>query len=164
MGRKKKNYKASEGLIRQAGSPNWYIKWKHLYRSTGTPDLEKPRLIFIEVQKMILTEELRAKEILGKSTPFSQLIQRYLKEISPEKRSWKSDHVNSKYPVKIIGEKRIDTITPQDIYKYQDWRKGQISERRKRLVSGATINRELSLFSDAFTKAIRWGYIPSNPL
>lgn len=118
MGRKKKGYKAPEELVRQANSPNWYIKWKHLYKSTGTPDIEEARLIFIEVQKMVLTEELRAKEILGKSIPFSQMIQRYLKEISPQKRSWKSDHVNSKYPVKYFGEKKIDTITPQDIYKY----------------------------------------------
>lgn len=163
MGRKKKGYKAPEGLIRQAGSPNWYIKWRHIYKSTGTSDLEKARLIFIEVQKMVLTEEHRAKEILGKSIPFSQLIQRYLKEISPAKRSWKLDHVNSKYPAKFFGEKKIDTITPQEIYKFQDWRKSQISERRKRPVSGATINRELSLISDTLTKAIRWGYIPSNP-
>ena len=164
MGRKKKGYKAPEGLILQAGSPNWYIKWKHVYKSTGTSDLERARLIFIEIQKMVLTEELRAREMLGKSVPFSQLIQRYLKEISPEKISGKSDHVNSKHPLKYFGDRRVDTIEPRDIYKYFEWRKEQISLRKKRPVSGATMNREKSLISDAFKNAIKWGYVQTNPV
>jgi hypothetical protein len=41
MGKKKKGYKVSKGLVQQAGSPNWYIKWKHICKSTGTSDLEK---------------------------------------------------------------------------------------------------------------------------
>jgi hypothetical protein len=37
---------------------------------------------------MVLKEEQRGKEIIRKSISFSQMIQRYLKEISPEKRNW----------------------------------------------------------------------------
>lgn len=162
MGRKKKGYKAPEGLIQQAGSPNWYIKWRHIYKSTKTPDLEKARLIFVEVQKMVLTEELRAKEILGKSIPFCQLIEKYLKEITPSKRSARADKTNSIYPLKYFSEKRIDDITTQEIYRYQDWRKS-FKGRYGKPVSGSTINREISLISDAFRKAIRWGYVETNP-
>ena len=162
MGRKKKGYKAPGGLILQAGSPNWYIKWKHIYKSTGTPDLERARLIFIELQRMVSTEEQRAKEILGKSIPFSQMIQRYLKEVSPTKRSARADKTNSGCPLKFFGEKRIDAITIQDIYRYQDWRKS-VPGRYGKPVSGATVNREISLISDSYTKAIRWGYVTANP-
>lgn len=162
MGRKKKGYKAPEGLIRQAGSPNWYIKWKHLYKSTGTQDLGKARLILIEVQKMVLTEELRAKEILGHSIPFSKLIERYMKEITTLKRSARADKTNSICLLKFFGEKKIDTITTQDIYRYQDWRKS-LKKKSGKPVSGSTINREISLISDAFRKAIRWGYVQANP-
>lgn len=166
MGRKKK-YKAPQGLIRKPGSPYWWLNVKvgnkQVYSSTKYTDLDQARLVLVEVQRMLLTEELRAREILGKSVPFSQLIERYLREISPSKKSRGSDDVNSKNPIKFFGEKRVDVITIQDIYQYQDWRKSQISERRKRPVSGATINREVSLISDAFRKAIRWGYISSNP-
>lgn len=162
MGRKKKGYKAPEGLIRQAGSPNWYIKWRHIYKSTGTAELEKARLIFIEVQKMVLTEELRAKEILGKSIPFSKLVERYLKEITPSKRSARADKTNSTCPLKFFGQKRIDAMVTQDIYRYQDWRKS-FNGKYGKPVSGPTINREISLISDAFRKAIRWGYVQSNP-
>lgn len=166
MGRKKK-YKAPQGLIRKPGSPYWWINVrvgsKHVYSSTKYTDLDQARLVLVEVQRMLLTEELRAKEILGKSIPFPRLIERYLKDISPNKRSRGSDKVNSKNPIKFFGEKRIDTVTAQDIYQYQDWRKSQISERKKRPVSGATVNREVSLISDALTKAIKWGYVSSNP-
>jgi len=162
MGRKKKGYSAPQGLIRQPGSGNWYIKWRHIYRSTGTSDLEKARLIFLEVQKMVLTEELRAKEILGKSIPFSKLIERYLKEISPLKRSARADKTNSLCPIKFFVEKKIDTINAQDIYCYQDWRKS-FKGKYGKPVSGPTINREISLMSDAFRKAIRWGYVQVNP-
>jgi hypothetical protein len=49
MGRHKQGYSAPQGLVKQKGSPNWYIKWRHLYKSTGISDLEKARLIFIEI-------------------------------------------------------------------------------------------------------------------
>jgi len=168
MGRKKEGYSGPQGLIRIPESQNWYIKWHGLYKTTGTPDLEKARLIFLEVQRMVLTEELRAREILGKSIPFSKLIQRYLKEISPSKRSCRADKTNANHPLKFFGERRIDTFTTQDIYRYQDWRKSRPGRLDKNgnprnPVSGSTINREISLISDTFRKAIRWGYIEINP-
>jgi integrase len=163
MGRHKQGYSGPQGLVKQKGSPNWYIKWRHLYKSTGTPDLEKARLIFIEVQRLLFNEELRTKEILGKSISFSKLIERYLKEVSPLKLSPKSDETNSIYPLKFFSEKKIDTFRAQDAYKYQDWRKTIISERKKRPVSGATINREISLIRHALKQAVKWGMIETSP-
>ena len=166
MGRKKKGYKAPEGLVRIPGSPYWWIVWKDIRKSTGIPlaDITKATILLLEVQKRWYEKQDRVKEILGDSIPFSALIDRYLKEISPGKKSAKSDEVNSKHPKKYFGDRRIDMITPQDIYKYFEWRKEQKSLRKKRPVSGSTMNREKSLISDTFSKAIKWGYIKANPV
>jgi integrase len=66
--------------------------------------------------------------------------------------------------LKYFGARPIDGIKPQDIYKYFEWRKEQKSEQTKKPVSGPTMNREKSLISDAFSKAIRWGYVEVNPV
>jgi integrase len=131
---------------------------------------------------MILADEQRvfwAKQILeertGASLPFSSLIGRYLREITPEKRSPKSDYTNSRKPLEYWADKKIDTFTVQDMYRYQEWRKAQFVQRResknpdsnntkRRLISGATINRELSLVKHALRKAVRWGYISQSPI
>jgi len=91
------------------------------------------------------------------------LIERYTKEVTPLKRSSRSDLINQKPLLKFLGDQRIDTITKQDVYRYQDWRKTIRSERTKKPVSGATINREIALLRHALKKAIRWGYIDQNP-
>jgi hypothetical protein len=97
MGRKK-SYKAPVGLVWVRGY--WYVVWKGIYASTKTKNLDEAELILREIQREIkrkkLAEGERAKEILGQSIPFSKLMERYLKEVSPSKRSWKSDHINSK--------------------------------------------------------------------
>ncbi len=167
MGRKK-GYRAPEGLVKKPRSPFWYIKIGRLQKSTKVPleDVTKATIILREVQKRLLEKEDRAKEILGESVPFSKLAGRYLKEISPGKRSGKSDEVQSKAPLRYFGERRIDTIKPKDIADYQDWRKEQLvsetkrkkepkEEKPRRKVSGATINREVSFISGCFKKAIR---------
>jgi integrase len=164
MGRKKA-YKSPVGLVSVRGYR--YVVWRDIYASTKTKNLDEAELILREIQTEIKRKELekgsRAKEILGQSIPFSKLMDRYLREISPSKRSWKSDHINSKPLLKFFDDWKTDAITAQDIYKYQDWRKSQVSERKKKPVTGSTINREVSLLSDAFKKAVRWGYVQSNP-
>ncbi len=165
MGRKKK-YKAPQGLVKMPGSPFWWIVWKNLRKSTGIPlaDITKATILLLEVQKKWYEKQDKVREILGQSIPFAKLIERYLAEISPSKKSARSDKTNSIYPLKYFGVRPIDGIKPQDIYKYFEWRKEQKSERTKKTVSGPTMNREKSLISDAFSKAIRWGYVEGNPV
>jgi integrase len=170
MGRKKKGYRAPEGLIRIEGSPYWWIKLpfngKILKKSTKVPfeNITKATIILRGVQKRLLEKVDKVAEILGESIPFDDLADRYLKEVSPGKRSGGSDKTNSIYPKKYFGKRRADTIRTIDLGQYQDWRKAQISERTKRPVSGATINREMSFISCCFKKAVfKWGYLEKNP-
>jgi len=169
MGRKKKGYKAPEGLIRIEGSPYWWIKitygGKTIKKSTQIPveNITKATILLREIQKRLLEKEEKTKEILGESIFFKDLAERYLKEISPGKRSERSDHTNSTHPIKFLGNRRIDMIEPKDVYRFIEWRKNFIEGERKAPVSGSTINREKSFISQCFKKAIRWGYVKDNP-
>jgi integrase len=165
MGRKKKGYRAPEGLVRMPGSPYWWIVIGKIRKSTKIPlsDITKATILLREVQKRLLEKRAQAEEILGESISFSQLIRRYLVEVSSTKRSERADRTNAQHPLKFFGEQRIDTIKPQDIYRYQDWRKS-FPGRYGKPISGATINRERALISHAMKWAIRWGYIEKNPV
>lgn len=171
MGRRKIGYKAPEGLIRIPKSSCWYIKrtvlGKEVFKSTGTGDLIEAE----EIYHIVMTELLKeakthfANRILGRSVPFSFVVERYLSEISPSKsKGGRNDKNSSKPLLNYFSESKIDGITKQDIYKYLDWRKNTINERLKRSVSGSTINREKSFLSEIFKKAIRWGYVNENPV
>lgn len=167
MGRKK-GYKAPQGLIKQKHSNHWYIKTringKLIYKSTRTSDPQKAELILAKVKVALLSLDSQVKQIIGKSIPFEQLIERYLKEVSSTKRSFESDGFRSKPLIEFFKDCKIDTITTQDIYQYQDWRKNQTISQSNKTISGSTVNREIALLRHAFKKAIRWGYLDQNPI
>jgi integrase len=169
MGRRKKGYKAPEGLVKIPKSSNWYIKrtvnGKDIFKSTGTSDLIQAEEIYHMVMSEILKDlkENACNRILGKSVPFSFVVERYLREISPSKsKGGRNDKNSSKPLLKRFGDSKIDGITKQDIYKYLDWRKNSVSEKTGNPLSGSSINREKSFLSEIFKKAIRWGYIDDN--
>jgi excisionase family DNA binding protein len=169
MGRMKKDYKGPKYLIRRPDSPFWYIKWKNIFKSTETNNV-------VQAQMLLAQEQQRywAKQILqndeSHSILFSTLIAGYLKEVSPTKaQSGKSDFTNARKPIEFFGNDPIETITPQRCYQYQDWRKIQYVAPKKegkeptRLISGATINRELALVKNSLKYAVRKGYIAHSP-
>lgn len=164
--RRKKAYRAPEGLVKQRKSKNWYIKTRGggrlIYKSTRTSDLRQAELILAKVKVKLLSVDSQVREVIGKSNPFKELMEKYLFEVSPSKRSQEADITNAKPLMTYFGDRKIDLITTQDVYKYQDWRKSQWT-RRGKPVSGTTINREIALLRHAFKKAIRWGYLDQNP-
>lgn len=171
MGRKKIGYKAPEGLIKIPKSKFWYIKrtvlGKPVFKSTGTADLIEAQEIYHMVMSELLKEAKThaANRILGRSVPFSLVVERYLKEVSPSKsRDGRNDKNSSKAPLAYFGESKIDGITKQDIYKFLDTRKAMISEKTGRLISGPTVNREKSFLSKLFKQAIRWGHVTDSPM
>lgn len=163
---RKKEYRAPEGLVKQRKSRNWYIKTriggKLIYKSTRTPDLRQAELILAKVKVALLSLDSQVREVIGKSIPFGQLLTRYLNEVSAEKRSFESDKIRSKPLLEHFKDQRIDTITTQDIYRYQDWRRNS-KARTGKPISGATVNREIALLRHALKKSIRWGYLEQNP-
>ena len=156
--RRKKAYRAPEGLVKQKKSKNWYIKTriggKLIYKSTKTSDLRQAELILAKVKVALLSLDSQVREVIGKSISFRELIERYLSEVSPLKRSQDADITNAKPLLTYFADWKIDLITTQDIYQYQDWRKSQRTKYGTP-ISGSTINREVALLRHAFKKAIR---------
>ncbi len=84
--------------------------------------------------------------------------ERYMEYAKTNKRSWLRDQQLLK-PLKEFfhAERQLAEITPPEIEGYK--------LRRRRQVSGATVNRELALLKHMFNLAIDWDlYLGSNPL
>jgi excisionase family DNA binding protein len=160
MGRGKEKSKLPKYLVTHNGSPNIYIKYREHHFSTGTDN---------EVEALIQLGKLLEKDKV-KTIMFHQLIARYLDEESTTKRSGKNDRVMARKSLEFWPDKIISTFSIQDLYQYQDWRKVQhVQPKREgieptRLISGATVNRELALVKHSLKKAVRWGYIQQSPI
>lgn len=86
----------------------------------------------------------------------SDLIDRYLKEVAPTKAesTYKGNLKQAKYLRAGLGHIHTDRLTTQLVYQYMDAR-GRTTP--------TSANRELSLLSHMYTKAIRWGAASYNP-
>ena len=103
-------------------------------------------------------EEIEAEKT-GRGVTFGQVADRYLREVSPTKKSaveWESRRI--KYFKEYFGASTpILTITRKKISAWVD--------HRLETVSGSTVNREGNLLSNIFRKArLKWEYLQSNPL
>ena len=67
-------------------------------------------------------------------------------------------------PRRFLANYTIAQIKPQTVYQYIEWRKGQVSDRLKSPVSGATINREIALIKHLLNQCVYWGLIETSPL
>jgi hypothetical protein len=114
MGRRKRGYKAPEGLVRIPKSRNWYIKrtvlGKEVFKSTGTADLIEAQ----EIYHLVMTELLKeaktysVNRILGRSVPFRSVVERYLQEVSPSKcRGGRNDKNSSKPLLLYFGDSNL---------------------------------------------------------
>ena len=108
----------------------------------------------VEEEKKI---ELQAKG-LQPETLFSDVIKRYLNEITPTKRGEKHEFNRlTKFLRHPITDKYISDVTRQDL---ELW----IKERLE-TVKGESVRRELSTIGHIFKVALeRWGYIQSSPM
>lgn len=86
----------------------------------------------------------------------SELIDRYMREISPKKapRTHKDEIASAKLLNEIFGKTGIKDLRPVHVAKYLD-RRGQKAPVRA--------NREKALLSHMFSLAMRWGLVDSNP-
>lgn len=98
-------------------------------------------------------------EKTGRGVTFGQVAGRYLREVSPKKKSavdWETRRMG--YFREFFGESTpILTITRKTVAKWRD--------HRLQTVSGSTVNREANLLSNVFRKArLEWEYIQGNPM
>jgi len=89
--------------------------------------------------------------------PFERVAEQYAEWAKQNKRSWgKSDRFKQHALLTYFRGKPITALTPWLIEKYKLWRKERVKP--------ATINRELSILSHLFTKAIEWGHLAEHPM
>jgi integrase len=88
------------------------------------------------------------------TTTFNDLAEAYLgyARDQQQKRSWTRDQTSLRTLKAYFGEKRLPEITPAAIEQYRVWRRATIS-RRSKLVTPATINRELACLKRMFNVA-----------
>jgi len=89
--------------------------------------------------------------------PFERVTEQYAAWAETNKRGWKqTGRFNHQTLLMYFRGKPVNAITPWLIEKYKLWRRERVKP--------ATVNRELSLLSHLFTKAIEWGHVTEHPM
>lgn len=89
---------------------------------------------------------------------FKDLMERYLAEVSPQKRGFRTEKIRiNRLMQDKLAKISISELRPQDL---ADWR-----DRRLKQVSSSTVNRELSTLSAICEHSIKeWGLLRENPI
>ena len=138
-------------------------KWQSIIRITGHPVIAKSfvsktdaKLWALSIESKIRRDDLGISKIIYPK--FKDLAHRYIKEVSPHKKSF----VKERYIIlSLLNESwskdSINKITPAVISKYRD--------KYLTKVSGSSVNRTLDVLSTIFTTCKKeWGYPIENPI
>ena len=138
-------------------------KWQSIIRITGHPVIAKSfvsktdaKLWALSIESKIRRDDLGISKIIYPK--FKDLAHRYIKEVSPYKKSF----VKERYIILALlneswSKDSINKITPAVISKYRD--------KYLTKVSGSSVNRALDVLSTIFTTCKKeWGYPIENPI
>ena len=138
-------------------------KWQSIIRISGHPVIAKSfvsktdaKLWALSVESKIRRDDLGISKIIYPK--FKDLAHRYIKEVSPYKKSF----VKERYIILALlneswSKDSINKITPAVISKYRD--------KYLTKVSGSSVNRNLDVISTIFTTCKKeWGYPIENPI
>ena len=162
MGRKRntenrglpKRWKHQHGAYYYRVPPGEEAKWKgkKMYRLGKTlPEAYREWSSRLE-------ERLHAKTV-------NDLLDRYALEVIPTKAKT-TQYLNRLYlkPLRdVFGGMDLEEIEPIHIYRYIDMRRIKKKVNGKITGGPSIARREIAMFSNAFTKAIKWGYIRKHP-
>ncbi|AEJ02213.1 integrase family protein [Nitrosomonas sp. Is79A3] len=125
--------------------PTYYTITIHNERINLSHDLREAKRKLLEIEE--------GRPIAG---TISELIERYMKEISPKKapKTHKDEISNSKFLLDVFGKMNPVDLRPVHVAKYLD---------KRAKVAPVRANREKSLLSHIFTMAMRWGIVDANP-
>ena len=138
-------------------------KWQSIIRITGHPVIAKSfvsktdaKLWALSIESKIRRDDLGISKIIYPK--FKDLAHRYIKEVSPYKKSF----IKERYIILALlneswSKDSINKITPAVISKYRD--------KYLTKVSGSSVNRVLDVLSTIFTTCKKeWGYPIENPI
>jgi integrase len=144
----------------------WWIRWwcnyGHRHEERIGPkglaeEMVEKRRVAVKTQDFCLTRD-RERKKREKPTLFRDAVTRYL--------AWAEEHRPRSYTFRekalehlkaAFGDKALTGITRADVESYQ-------TRRRDAGAAPGTVNRERSVLSHVFTKAIAWGLAAENPV
>ncbi|MGP9458682.1 tyrosine-type recombinase/integrase [Pasteurella multocida] len=89
--------------------------------------------------------------------PFSAVIDRYIKEITPTKKGSRSEKSRlNMFKEMDIGKKSLIDLCEDDF--------NQLIEQRLKTVQSSSVLREFNILSNVITYAMKWKYINKNPI
>ncbi len=149
-------------LYRQKEGKVWWMSYsfrgRQIRKSTGTTSKKIAESIYFKVKTQI-AEGAYLESVRGKNKTFVDLAERYLKEVTPDKKpnTQRDDKSYSKTLSKFFGKFYLNEITADLITQY-------VLKRKKR-IGPSSINRELAFLSASFNKAYKlWGWCRENPV
>jgi integrase len=138
------------------------VKNRRIIRVIGDDRREAENVLAV-----IKADLLRGKLGMGRPAavvPFKVFAQKFLDTYAIKKRSYARDQgAYDCHLKKHFGEIPIREIKLERIEQYIAARRTEIS-RRKKVASGATINRELALLRTMLNKAVEWEYLDASPV
>ena len=136
---------------------NWYIDFyaygRRVRQKIGPSKklaekiLQKQKTAVVENKYLDVRKKVKIK--------FEALAEQYLSYAKANKRSWDRDRKSLKNLSKPFSGKYVYEINPYLIENYKI--------ERKKVVSSATVNRELACLKHMLTKAVEWEMIETNP-
>lgn len=149
-------------LYRQKEGKVWWMSYsfrgRQLRKSTGTTNKKIAESIYFKVKTQI-AEGAYLESIRGKNKTFADMVERYLKEVTPDKKpsTQRDDKSYAKTLNNFFGKFYLNEITADLITQYV--------LKRKKKVGPSSVNRELALLSASFNKAYKlWGWCRENPV
>lgn len=136
-------------------------KYRALYRKNGVRTSKtfyshlEAKLWLEELDRLVLGNQYVEKPFFT----FQEVIDRYVREITPQKKSKKAEML------RLLGfmrnNKELIKMNINDIKAghFNEWQ----ANRQKQVTNG-TVAREKSILSDIFSKAIKWQYCANNPV
>lgn len=134
--------------------------WRASVKKQG---IRKTATFDSKAEAVAWTTRLEAEIMAGKrgqlpDNNFSDLLERYAREVSPKKRGekWEAIRINAFMQMAIAGV----SVSELDASHFAQWR-----DTRLKTVSSATVNREWNLLSNVCTTAVNeWKWLNDNPM
>lgn len=157
------------GLYRRKGSRFWWIS----YMADGIRRFESTKTTSKDLATKIWKK--REGEIAlglfkvgwpGERLTFAELCEEFLRSYTPtlSASSQRNHQLFSKNLRTFFGTRRLTEINQRMVEEYRDYRRRQPSKRDpKRVVKGATVNRELECLQCMFEFAVNRKYIAESP-
>lgn len=139
------------------GEPRYRAWYRRNGVSTSKTFLSKyeAQLWLEELDRLVLGSQFVDKPFYT----FEEVIDRYLKEITPEKKSKRGEYFRLKRFMKNNPELIKMFITDIQAEHINEWQQVRLTQ-----VKSNSVCREKSTLSDIFTKAIKWQYCAYNPV